>query len=156
MTKREEFEERKVVWLLAHPHFLVGRRDKHKIVMAMKHDGLVAKSTYWCDVKIDDAVKEAKIRWFRQHNGKPMRPPLPAPPRPARTIQDGLTMPNEVLELIKTRGVIAVFIPDDEHSIRFFVTQKLTQPEAAEFALILENCANTVRGMFRPTGGKVQ
>jgi hypothetical protein len=61
------FEER-VEWLLKHHIFLTGRQDKQKIVTAMKYDGLVSKKTYWPDVKLDDEIHQAKIRWFMSHN----------------------------------------------------------------------------------------
>jgi hypothetical protein len=67
------FEER-VVWLLEHHIFLVGISDKverpvkRNIVLAMKRDGLVSKKTYWPDVKLDDEIRQAKIRWFASHN----------------------------------------------------------------------------------------
>jgi hypothetical protein len=75
MTKRafSTFGER-VTWLLKHQQFLVGKLDKIErpvkrlIVLAMKHDGLVSNKTYWPDVKLDDEIREAKIRWFASHN----------------------------------------------------------------------------------------
>jgi hypothetical protein len=76
MTKKvfSTFEQR-VSWLLAHPHFLVGklgekaeRPVKRDIVTAMKHDGLVSKKTYWPDVGLHEEIRQAKIRWFQSHN----------------------------------------------------------------------------------------
>lgn len=90
---------------------------------------------------------------------KKKAPPVPALPRkaelPAKQIDGAVTMPDTIKELIDACGMIAVFIPT-RNGIRFFITQNFTQPQAEEFALILEDCAKTVRGMFRPTGGTVQ
>ena len=53
--------EQKVEWLLKHHIFLVGKSsDKHKIVLGMKLDDLVSPLTYWPDVRLDDAIKQAK------------------------------------------------------------------------------------------------
>jgi hypothetical protein len=79
----------------------------------------------------------------------------PAPPRRSDIKPGGLTMPAKVLDLIHERGIVAVFIPAPE-GIRFFVVQNLSEDEAEEFATILEDCAKTVRGMYRPTPGRVQ
>lgn len=62
----------RIEWLLKHPQFLEltggpKREDKSQIVKAMQRDGLVSKKTYWPDVKLDDAIREAKIRWFAAH-----------------------------------------------------------------------------------------
>lgn len=66
--------EQKIGWLLKHRHFLVGTVNLQKIVLAMKHDGLVSKLTYWPDIRtgVEDAVKQAKFRWYAEHNGKEM------------------------------------------------------------------------------------
>jgi hypothetical protein len=60
--------EQKIVWLLKHRKFLVGKVNKKVIVTAMKYDKLVALSTYWPDVRIDEALRQAKARWFAEHN----------------------------------------------------------------------------------------
>jgi hypothetical protein len=65
--------EQRIQWLLNHCHFLVGNTDVRKVVLAMKHDKLVSKLTYWPDVKLDDAIKQAKFRWYAEHNGKELR-----------------------------------------------------------------------------------
>jgi len=66
----------KVEWLLQHRILLVGKEDIRKIALAMKHDGLLAKSTYWPDAKtgIAEAVKQARLRWYAEHNGRKIRP----------------------------------------------------------------------------------
>lgn len=82
----------------------------------------------------------------------------PVPPKKIvleKEIESKTTMPAEVLDMIRERGMIAVFLPAPE-GIRFFVTQRLTQAEANEFAIILEDCANTVRSLYRSTPGRVQ
>jgi len=64
--------EERIQWLLKHRHFLTGRANKHKIVLAMKYDGLVSKLTYWPDVKLDDAIEQARLRWYKETNGRPL------------------------------------------------------------------------------------
>jgi hypothetical protein len=54
--------EERVKWLLAHSSFLEEPFDKKKTVSAMQRDGLFSKRTYWFDVNLDDAVKQAKLR----------------------------------------------------------------------------------------------
>ena len=66
--------EQRVQWLLKHLQFLVGKEDKKKIVSAMKRDGLISKKTYVHDVHLEDAIKQAKFRWYASHNG-PLRVP---------------------------------------------------------------------------------
>jgi hypothetical protein len=71
MSKRQfSTLEEKIEWLLKHPTFLVGKAEnnRQKIVTAMKHDGLISRLTYWPDVNLNDAVHQAKIRWFALHN----------------------------------------------------------------------------------------
>jgi hypothetical protein len=67
--------EQKIEWLLSHRIFLVGELDLKKVALAMKHDGLLAKSTYWPDAKtgIEEAVKQAKFRWYAEHNGREIK-----------------------------------------------------------------------------------
>jgi len=48
--------------LLKHSSFLKGNFNKQKAILAMKKDGLFSKFTYWFDVNLDEAVKEAKRR----------------------------------------------------------------------------------------------
>lgn len=62
----------RIAWLLAHPEFLRadflgGVPTKRAIVLLMQCDGLVSKKTFWPDVNLDDAIREAKIRWFAAH-----------------------------------------------------------------------------------------
>jgi len=67
--------EQKIQWLLEHRHFLIGKADERKIILAMKHDGLIAKSTYWPDVKVvDEALRQAKFKWYAEHNGRGIKP----------------------------------------------------------------------------------
>jgi hypothetical protein len=40
----------------------------------MKRDGLISKKTYVHDVHLEDAIKQAKFRWYASHNG-PLRVP---------------------------------------------------------------------------------
>jgi len=63
--------EQKIQWLLKNHIFLVGTMDRKKIVRAMKRDGLISKLTYWPDVDVKEAVHQAKIRWFAEHNCEP-------------------------------------------------------------------------------------
>ena len=66
--KFSSFEQR-IVWLVAHKELLIQENpDKHKIILAMKHDGLVSPKTYWPDVKLDEEIHQAKIRWYASHN----------------------------------------------------------------------------------------
>lgn len=84
--------------------------------------------------------------------------PIPAPPRRAeleKVVDNGVTMPETIKELIEACGMVAVFIPTQQ-GIRFFVQQNFTPAQAEEFAIILEDCANTVRGMYRSPGDKLQ
>ena len=61
--------ETKIQWLLKHHIFLVGKDiPKRKIVLAMKRDGLVSRLTYWRDVDVTTAVRQARIRWYASHN----------------------------------------------------------------------------------------
>ena len=66
----------KIQWLLAHRNFLVGKTDYHKLGIAMKHDGLLSKLTYWPDAKtgLQESVKQAKLRWHAEHNGREITP----------------------------------------------------------------------------------
>lgn len=68
--------EQKVVWLLIHRIHLVGNLNLKKVAIAMKHDGLLSKTTYWLDAKtgIEAAVKKARLRWYAEHNGREIRP----------------------------------------------------------------------------------
>jgi len=71
--------EQRIKWLLAHRSFLIGTLGVTKtkrLVAAMKQDGLLAQSTYWCDAHkgIEIAVKQAKLRWYAEHNGREIRP----------------------------------------------------------------------------------
>jgi hypothetical protein len=90
---------------------------------------------------------------------KKKAPEPPAPPKkaeaPTKVLDLHVTMPETIQELIDACGMVAVFIPT-RSGIRFFITQNFTQPQADEFAAILEDCAKTVRGLYRPTGGTVQ
>ena len=52
----------RVTWLLEHPAFLTGKFDKRKVIQAMKRDGLFASSTWWFDVNLDEAVRQARQR----------------------------------------------------------------------------------------------
>lgn len=72
MGRHDSFStlEQKVDWLLKHRNFLVGNMDKKKVVLAMKHDGLISKLTYWPDVSIEDAIKEAKFKWYALNRGE--------------------------------------------------------------------------------------
>jgi hypothetical protein len=65
----------KVEWFLAHRIHLVGKFNLRKAVLAMKHDGLIAKSTYWPDAKtgVEEAARQAKLRWYAEHNGREVR-----------------------------------------------------------------------------------
>lgn len=67
--------EQKVGWLLAHRIHLVGKFNLKRTAMAMRHDGLLAKSTYWPDAKtgIEEAVRRAKLRWYAEHNGREVK-----------------------------------------------------------------------------------
>ncbi len=56
--------EQRIKWLLEHQIFLIGKLDKHKIVTAMKQDGLVSKLTYWPDVRIEEAIHQAKLQFY--------------------------------------------------------------------------------------------
>jgi len=73
--RRKSTLNEKVEWLLKHIELLVGKEDVGKIALAMKHDGLLAKSTYWPDAKpgIAEAVKQARFRWYAEHNGREIR-----------------------------------------------------------------------------------
>lgn len=64
--------QQKIEWLLTHRHHLVGELDVKEVAMAMQRDGLLAKSTYWPDAKtgITEAVRQAKLRWYAEHNGR--------------------------------------------------------------------------------------
>jgi len=75
--RRKSTLNEKVEWLLKHIELLVGKEDVRKIALAMKHDGLLAKSTYWPDAKpgIAEAVKQARFRWYAEHNGREIRHP---------------------------------------------------------------------------------
>jgi len=68
--------EQKVEWLLAHRIFLVGKPNMKKVAIAMKHDGLLAKSTYRPDAStgIKAAIEKAKLKWYAEHNGRAVRP----------------------------------------------------------------------------------
>jgi hypothetical protein len=68
--------QQRVKWLLEHRIFLVGNLDLKKVVVAMKRDGLISKSTYWPDCKsgIEEAAKLAKLHWYAEHNGREIRP----------------------------------------------------------------------------------
>ena len=68
--------EQRIQWLLKHRQFLIGNLRVDKIVRAMKLDGLIAKSTYWpdCDHGLSEAVRQAKLRWYAEHNGREIRP----------------------------------------------------------------------------------
>lgn len=77
MGKHDSFStlEQKIEWLLKHSTFLKGKVDKKRLVLAMKHDGLISKLTYWPDVSIEDAIREAKFKWYKEHDrGEPGRP----------------------------------------------------------------------------------
>ena len=75
---RDKFStlEERIKWLLAHRIHLVGKFDLRKTVLAMKHDGLISKLTYWPDCKsgIEEAVQQAKRRWYAEHNGREVQP----------------------------------------------------------------------------------
>jgi hypothetical protein len=90
---------------------------------------------------------------------KKKAPEPPAPPKkaelPKKEMDLHVTMPETIRELIDACGMIAVFIPT-RTGTRFFITQSFTHAQADEFALILEDCAKTVRGLYRPMGDKVQ
>lgn len=62
--------EEKIRYLLRHLGLLTGKVDKKKIVTAMKHDGLISKKTYWPDVDLDEAIRQAKLRWYASHQGR--------------------------------------------------------------------------------------
>jgi hypothetical protein len=69
----------RIEWLLQHRSFLIGKlglSQSKKLVAVMKYDGLIAKSTYWCDCShgLDEAIKQAKIRWYAEHNGREITP----------------------------------------------------------------------------------
>jgi hypothetical protein len=68
--------EQKIKWLLTHRNFLVGKTDYKKLAAAMKYDHLLAPSTYWPDAKsgMEEAVKQAKFRWYAEHNGREITP----------------------------------------------------------------------------------
>ena len=68
--------EQKIVWLLNHRIFLIGKLDVRKVAIAMKHDGLLSKTTYWPDAKsgIRIAVQQAIRRWYAEHNGREITP----------------------------------------------------------------------------------
>ena len=52
--------EQKVEWLLKHPTYLKGTLDKKALVRELKKDGLIAPSTYWSDINLEDAVRVAR------------------------------------------------------------------------------------------------
>ena len=61
------FEER-VVWLLKNPKFITSRYfDRQTVIGLMKKDGLISRKTYFADVKLDDEVHQAKIRFWQKH-----------------------------------------------------------------------------------------
>jgi hypothetical protein len=60
-TKLSTFSER-IEWLLVNKHLLLAEADLHAIVLAMKRDKLLAPSTYWKDVHLEEAIRQAKIR----------------------------------------------------------------------------------------------
>lgn len=60
--------EQKVEWLVKHPTFL--EVDKKKLVVAMKRDHLIAPSTYWRDINLGDAVRQAKFKWYEGNRGE--------------------------------------------------------------------------------------
>lgn len=68
--------DEKIKWLLTNRIFLVGELNLKKVATAMKRDGLLAKTTYWPDAKtgIEEAVKQAKFRWYAEHNGREITP----------------------------------------------------------------------------------
>jgi len=52
--------EQKVKWLLEHPSFLNEKLDKKGLVAEMRKDGLIAPSTYWKDINLEEAMRQAK------------------------------------------------------------------------------------------------
>ena len=82
MNKRRDkysTPEQRIQWLLKHRSFLIGTLELTKtkrLVAALKQDGLLAPSTYWCDAHkgIEFAVKQAKLRWYAEHNGREIKP----------------------------------------------------------------------------------
>lgn len=66
--------EQKIIWLLTNRQFLVGKPESNlrKIILAMKRDELVSKSTYWPDARrgVQEAIRQAKRRWYAEHNGR--------------------------------------------------------------------------------------
>lgn len=70
--KNSTFEQR-VEWLIAHKdlwykeYYNLSSALKHhgpfkrRLVMALKHDGLIAKSTYWPDVKLKEELISASL-----------------------------------------------------------------------------------------------
>jgi hypothetical protein len=65
MSNNKSSLEEKIQWFLAHPEFLegtLGKVDKHKAVSAMKRDGLFSKSSWWFDINLGAAIKQAKVR----------------------------------------------------------------------------------------------
>ena len=75
-TRSVSTVEQKVQWILKNRIHLVGKLCFDKIARAMKHDGLLSKSTYWPDARtgIKEAVRQAKLRWYWEHNGREIRP----------------------------------------------------------------------------------
>lgn len=74
-------KEQRVEWLLKHqhllsedikPHFNGKRIMYQQIVLGMKADGLLAKSTYWpdCISGINEAVMEARHRLPKRADGR--------------------------------------------------------------------------------------
>jgi hypothetical protein len=54
--------EQRVEWLLAHQDFLAGKLDLKALVTAMKRDKLFSRSTFWSDVNLEEAIRQAKLR----------------------------------------------------------------------------------------------
>ena len=54
--------EDRVTWLLMHKEFLKEPLNKRMLVLAMKKDGLISKSTFWSDINLEKAIKQAKLR----------------------------------------------------------------------------------------------
>ena len=45
-----------------HKEFLKEPLIKRMLVLAMKKDGLISKSTFWSDINLEKAIKQAKLR----------------------------------------------------------------------------------------------
>ena len=64
--------EQRVAWFLANPGFLKGKPELRVIVRAMKKAGLIAPSTFWSDINLEEAMRQAKGGSCKQQAGAPL------------------------------------------------------------------------------------